>query len=58
MKTPAELIADLAATCEAGQRTRLTAAMAMTRIPHTHGGTDAPECTLYGTECRPSGGAR
>jgi hypothetical protein len=20
--------------------------------PHTHGGTDAPECTPYGTECR------
>ena len=22
------------------------------RTPHTHGGTDAPECTPYGTRCR------
>lgn len=23
------------------------------KIPHTHGGTDAPECTPYGIQCRP-----
>lgn len=23
------------------------------RTPHTHGGTDAPECTQYGAHCRP-----
>ena len=23
------------------------------RTPHTHGGTDAPECTPYGVRCRP-----
>lgn len=24
------------------------------RTPHTHGGTDAPECTPYGIKCPPA----
>lgn len=24
------------------------------RTPHTHGGTDAPECTRYGIKCQPA----